>query len=138
MSTTVRPEVSKKSDYYISKERYYELKHFVKQYPEWERWVMEHMCTLASIASFEESLLTANISDPTGDLVAKRDLYFRKMDVINRCAIKAVERDWAADLIRNVVNDISYEKSKFTELMSDYEYRKCYRRFFWLLDKERG
>ena len=31
-----RAEVSKKNKYYISKHRYYELKHFCLQYKEWE------------------------------------------------------------------------------------------------------
>lgn len=37
MCTNVRPNVSKKNDYYISKERYYELKHFCLQYNDWMR-----------------------------------------------------------------------------------------------------
>lgn len=31
-----RAEVSKRNKYYISKHRYYELKHFCLQYPEWK------------------------------------------------------------------------------------------------------
>ena len=36
MSTLVRPVLSKRNKYYISKHRYYELKHFCLQYPEWK------------------------------------------------------------------------------------------------------
>ena len=32
-----RAELSKKNPYYISKHRYYELKHFCRQYDEWKR-----------------------------------------------------------------------------------------------------
>lgn len=32
MATTIRPEVSKKSKYWIERHRYYELKHFCLQY----------------------------------------------------------------------------------------------------------
>lgn len=35
----VRPEVSKKSKYYISRHRYYELKHLCLQYPELKKEV---------------------------------------------------------------------------------------------------
>lgn len=31
-----RAEISKKNPHYISKHRYYELKHFCLQYPEWK------------------------------------------------------------------------------------------------------
>lgn len=37
MGTVIRPEVSHKNTYYISKHRYYELKHFCLQYPEWRK-----------------------------------------------------------------------------------------------------
>ena len=35
MPTEIRPELSKKNKYWIPKHRYYELKHFVMQYPQW-------------------------------------------------------------------------------------------------------
>ena len=35
MSTQIRPEISQKNPYWIPKHRYYELKHFVMQYPAW-------------------------------------------------------------------------------------------------------
>ena len=35
MSTQIRPETSQKNPYWIPKHRYYELKHFVMQYPAW-------------------------------------------------------------------------------------------------------
>ena len=37
MSTVIRPEISKKNLYWIPKHRYYELKHFCLQYPEWKK-----------------------------------------------------------------------------------------------------
>lgn len=37
MSTTIRPEISKKKNYWIEKHRYYELKHFCLQYPIWKK-----------------------------------------------------------------------------------------------------
>lgn len=36
MGTDVRPEISKKNKYYITKHRFYELKHYCLQYGEWE------------------------------------------------------------------------------------------------------
>ena len=37
MATVLRPELSSKNKYYIDKHRYYELKHFCLQYPEWKK-----------------------------------------------------------------------------------------------------
>lgn len=32
-----KPELSKKNPYHLSRHRYYELKHFCFQYPEWKK-----------------------------------------------------------------------------------------------------
>ena len=37
MGTVIRPEVSNKKEYWISRHRYYELKHFCLQYGEWKQ-----------------------------------------------------------------------------------------------------
>ena len=37
MATKVRPEISEKNPYFIERERYYELKHFCRQYPIWKK-----------------------------------------------------------------------------------------------------
>lgn len=37
MATVLRSELSPKNKYYIAKHRYYELKHFCLQYPEWKQ-----------------------------------------------------------------------------------------------------
>lgn len=36
MATMIRPELSRNNKYWISKHRYYELKHFCLQYPLWK------------------------------------------------------------------------------------------------------
>lgn len=42
MSTVLRAELSRKNRYWISKHRYYELKHFCLQYPEWKKFHLEY------------------------------------------------------------------------------------------------
>ena len=49
MGTTVRPELSKKNRYWISKARYYELKHFCLQYPGWRKAYSELIDMFPSI-----------------------------------------------------------------------------------------
>ena len=41
MSTRIIPEISKNKPEWIPKHRYYELKHFCLQYPEWKKMVSE-------------------------------------------------------------------------------------------------
>ena len=53
MATTIRPEISRTSQWHISKHRYYELKHFCLQYHEWRgdsygyRALIRETCALA-------------------------------------------------------------------------------------------
>ena len=51
MSTDIRPEVSVKNKYWISRHRYYELKHFCLQYGEWKQ--AYNSITLLSGANLE-------------------------------------------------------------------------------------
>ena len=37
MSTVIRPELSKNNEYWIPRQRFYELKHFCLQYPSWKK-----------------------------------------------------------------------------------------------------
>ena len=47
MGTKIRPELSKKNKYWIPRHRYYELKHFCLQYPEWK----EQYTNLSSVTT---------------------------------------------------------------------------------------
>ena len=70
MSRT-RPELSKKNKYYISKHRYYELKHFCLQYPEWVEKYKSAIRYPQGIGNTESS----EWNDPTGDSVEAMDIW---------------------------------------------------------------
>lgn len=56
MTTVIRPEITHSKRYYISKHRYYELKHFCLQYYEWH----------GSQAKYKDLIReTCNSADPT-------------------------------------------------------------------------
>ena len=63
----VRSEISKKNPYWIPKHRYFELKHFCLQYPDWK---IEYAALLGvdslSSLNFSKSRLK-NIADRTSD-----------------------------------------------------------------------
>ena len=61
MSTDIRPEVSVKNKYWISRHRYYELKHFCLQYGEWKQ--AYNSCTVMSwLRSYGFLLYSSNAS----------------------------------------------------------------------------
>lgn len=138
MGTVIRPEVSAKNRYWLSKHRYYELKHFCLQYPEWKRNYisLDGLPTKSSIAS--EHIDGGTISDPTA-LYAEARLYYRnRMDMVEKVAQDAAG-DLSALLLKAVTEEISYEHLVMQETVPCCKevWYTTYRRFFWLLDKAR-
>lgn len=70
MATLIRPELSTKNKYYIDKHRYYELKHFCLQYPEWKKAYCEFDDYSVPLSMIER-ISTDNMP---GDPTAKRAL----------------------------------------------------------------
>ena len=86
MSTTIRPEVSEKNQYWIEKHRYYELKHFCLQYPIWRK---SYAMLDGFPSSWPKSIppsRTNNISDPVAKCAMARLFYSNRMDMIERMA----------------------------------------------------
>lgn len=134
MSTTIRPEISKDSPYYISKHRYYELKHFCLQYPEWEE-EYRRLCSMS--ISGKASTDNPNWSDPTGNRASRmadlsykmelvRDVAMSVDPVIGKFIFLAVTKDKSYTWLRTVAG-IPCGKNVYYEL---------YRIFFKLLSRK--
>lgn len=127
MSTLIRAEMSSKSKYYISKHRYYELKHYCLQYNEWmEEW--------RSIAGFSNGL----IFDPTSAAAVKRDELTSKMKQIEAIAL-STDDSIGEYIFEAVTTEKTYTYFKTVKNIpcgKDFFYER-YRRFFWLLDRVR-
>ncbi len=139
MATVIRPKISEKNRYWISKHRYYELKHFCLQYPEWKQAYQNLDGMPAQAQAVHDRVNSGVISDPT-ERAAESRLYFRhRMDLVENAAKEAAE-DLADLLIESITNEISYEKLSARGLVpccKDVWYA-AYRRFFWLLDQARN
>lgn len=138
MATIIRPEISKKSKYWIDRHRYYELKHFCLQYPNWRNEYLE----LDGLRSQNyDSAIFSNSntpSDPTSRLAEDRLLYLDNMKLVEQAAI-ATDSELASYILKAVTEELSfnYLKSKMGIPCSKDTYYDRYRRFFWLLDKTR-
>ena len=132
MSTVIRPEISKKNPYYISKHRYYELKHFCLQYPEWKRDYL-YLGDLIKTGNFSRGEKSEN--NPVESAVSKR-LYVRtKMETVEKAA-KQADSDIGDYILKAVTEDLS-----FVQLKMQYEipcerdmYYDRYRKFFYILN----
>lgn len=138
MATTIRPELTPKNKYWIEKHRYYELKHYCLQYPDWQkayatidglnRWYTDFAIRAKGVLP----------GDPTSTSVEMRSRYLDKMKAVEQAAIEA-DPDLASYILKAVTEGLSYPvlKSRLNIPCSRDTYYDRYRRFFWLLDQKR-
>ena len=104
-----------KIEYTLSKHRFYELKHFCLQYPEWKE--------LYLLSDGWPNAISKNEGDTTSRDGIKRAVYGGYIDLIEQCAY-----DTDRDIIRYVTqNNIIIPSEKL------YYYRK----FFWELSRRK-
>lgn len=138
MATVLRPELSPKNKYHIDKHRYYELKHFCLQYPEWKK-VYSDFCDVNLPLSMIETIPTDNVP---GDYTEKRDLiktfYADRIRLIEKTAVEA-DKCLCNYIIKGVTEGKSYTYLKTVlgiPCGKDMYYDR-YRKFFWLLNESR-
>lgn len=137
MRETVRPELSKKNKYWISKHRYYELKYFCLQYPMWKK--AYELLDGLQLCSYDLVYISnTDPSDVTGKCVEEREIYFNRMKTVEQAAIEA-DPYLASYILKAVTEGLSYTylKQKLNIPCSRDMYYDRYRRFFWILDKNR-
>ena len=136
MGTDIRPEITTKSNYWISKHRYYELKHFCLQYIEWKAAYAE-LDGMEGGDMIRDSKST-NIGNPV-ERVMDRILYLSdRINLIETAALEAGS-ELNTYVLKAVTEGLSYDilKARFNIPCCRNVYYDIYRRFFWLLDKAR-
>jgi hypothetical protein len=137
MGTVIRAELSSKNKYWIDKHRYYELKHFCMQYQSWKKTYLA-LDGFSKASSEAVPSKTNKYSDPTARCAEAKAFYLDRIELVEQCA-------WDADpelsnyILKGVTEECSYEylKSSLNIPCSRDTYYDRYRKFFWLLDKER-
>lgn len=137
MGTTLRAKLSEKNPYYIDKHRYYELKHFCLQYPDWKK-------TYSLFDGYEPvqnglGIITSNINDTTAKYGIAREYYSRRIEMVERTT-RNTDNVLAPYILQGVTEGYSYDilKARLDIPCCKDTYYELYRRFFWLLDIERG
>lgn len=136
MSTVIRPEVSKRNEYWIPKHRYYELKHFCLQYNDWLEAYNSIELYYRSITG--ERVSRSSIADPVFTAVDKR-LYFKeRIDMVKKAAI-LTDNILSSYILEAVTNDLGYTylKSRLAIPCSKDVYYELYRKFFYILNELR-
>lgn len=135
MGTVIRAEISKKGKYWISKHRYYELKHYCLQYKEMQE-ELEGLIKLPG--SFcDISGQSGYDSDQTGDTAVKRAYLSRRISLIEQAAVEA-DPELYRYILKAVTEGYSYEYLKSVmdiPCSRDYYYDR-YRKFYWCLSRK--
>lgn len=138
MSTVIRPELSKRNEFYISRHRYYELKHYCLQYKEWEKAVKALDDALGIKSNWLKDISSNGSSNnPIDKLTTNKNYYLTKMEEISKLADKTNSKI-GYFILKGVTEGYTYEYlAAHGLLVSRSEYYESYRKFFWLLDKKR-
>ena len=131
--------VSRRNPYKLEKHRYYELKHFCLQYPEWKKnylaldgYAKPNFNDLGIFSSKDEH------RSPTEQCAIARERYLRKMEIVEQSCMYA-DPDLKSYILEAVTKARSYE---YLYMMLEIPcsrdmYYDRYRRFFWFLNRLR-
>ena len=135
MSTVVRSELSTRNKYYISKHRYYELKHYCLQYPEWVKAYTD-LCNYGLTSNCCYQKYDLNAGDPTGKIATAKAELWQKMEHLKSVCKETDEQLWMY-IFEAVTKGYSFTYLKMTlEMPAEKNmYYDRYRRFFWLLSR---
>lgn len=139
MATVIRPEISEKNKYWISKHRHYELKHFCLQYPIWKK-AYAALGGFGLSSSVTDRVGNCNdISDPTAKQAIKRTYYLERIEMIENIA-KQADEQLHTYILKAVTEELPYTylKAKLEIPCGRDMYYDRYRRFFWLLSEARN
>lgn len=135
----LKPELSQRSKYWIPKHRYYELKHYCLQYPEWKKKLLELDNVLKARISSE--IRGSDISRSSENLAIKRYELSRAMELVEECIRTATDELVLQPYIFKAVT----EGIPYVRLQAEYSipcgpdmYYDAYRRFYWLLSERKG
>ena len=139
MATVISPEISEKSQWWIPRQRYYELKHFCLQYPEWKIHLrmLDGMQHQAAYTDMPKDVST-DIFDPTARIAAKMSGLTSKIEMVENAAREAGEDLWSY-ILKGITEGTTYSILQCTIRIpcNRNEYYERYRKFFWILDKLR-
>ena len=135
----MRPELSVKNKYWIEKHRYYELKHFCLQYKYWKKLCVALNNSTLSPIDLERALSRTNFRDDKISRIAVAKAYYKdNIKLVEDMSVRA-DKELSSYILKAVTEEVSYNTLKLRYEIPcgrDMFYDR-YRKFFWLLDREK-
>lgn len=132
-----KAELSEKNPCHIPKHRYYELKHFCLQYPEWKKALTLLDGWNTEPRDMPSVLKGIPPESPTERQALARLYYSRHMDILDAC-IRELDPAIAPYIQKGVTEGLGYDILRTRGCPCCRElYYEYYHYFFWLLSKER-
>lgn len=130
-----RAQLSAKNPCRIPKHRYYELKHFCLQYPDWKKALVLLDGWNTEPRDIPGIIKGRPPESPTERQAIARLYYSGQIAIVDRC-IKELDPTLAPFILKGVTEGIGFEKLQAQGCPCCREmYYEYYRYFFWLLSK---
>lgn len=119
----------------ISKDRYIELLHFCRQYPE---WIMEANSLLGIRGMKQDGQPRGNgKTDPVVIAAERRESLIRKIGIVDECAREVSHGEWYRALVQNICFGRPYSQIDISLMPTSHrpDFFAKRREFFMVLDK---
>lgn len=135
MSTVIRSEISKNNPYYISKHRYYELKHFCLQYKDFKR-IYNDLCEKIPGGIVLQNGLTNDFK--INKKLYIREKYLNKINLIEECS-QLTDEILGPYILKGVTENLTYSYFKMNSNIPCCRdiYYEHYRKFFFILSHKK-
>ena len=122
----------------IKKERYLELLHFCRQYPDWKTEVASLVGPFG--VKLDGMPHGSTPGDPVASAAERRERLIAKIDLVDRCAAAVDRGRWYAAIIQNVCMMRPYASIAPSVLPTSdrNSFFKARKAFFILLNKSKG
>ena len=134
----MRRYLPKYEDIGISRERYIELLHFCRQYPEWIRDATNQI-GCSGHGNGQVTHGSGSVSDPVFAAVQRREKYLDKIQMVSTSALEAGGDAWYGVLISNVCYGIPLANLDPTDAPTSnlHAYFAVKKRFFGILNAKK-
>ena len=135
MSTVIRPEVSQKNQYYISRHRYYELKHFCMQYKEFKK-AYNSLCEKIPGGVIQVNKNDGALKEDESFYVRER--YLNNINLIEECC-RLTDEVIGPYILKGVTEGLPYSYFYTNNNIPCCKdtYYELYRKFFYILSRKK-